>query len=114
MTYKRVIPRDLFNEANLLKCLGRLYIATENFVAVDIVHKAPQQFAIDQDISDGSIYCSTVQIRIKGAIWPHRRALNSREPWPLTISNPDDPDADEIDVFTDDGGLSPEFRALLT
>ena len=28
--------------------------------------------------------------------------------------NPDDPDADEIDVFTDDGSLSPEFRALLT
>lgn len=26
MTYRRVIPRDLFNEADLLKCLGRLYI----------------------------------------------------------------------------------------
>ena len=24
MTYRRVLPRDLFNEAKLLKCLGQL------------------------------------------------------------------------------------------
>lgn len=24
MTYQREIPRDLFNEANLLKCLGQI------------------------------------------------------------------------------------------
>ncbi len=30
MTYKRVIPRDLFNEANLLKCYGALWIALDN------------------------------------------------------------------------------------
>ena len=26
MTYTRVIPRDLFNEGDLLKCYGRLWI----------------------------------------------------------------------------------------
>jgi hypothetical protein len=30
MGYTRVIPRDLFNEANLLKCIGGLYIALEH------------------------------------------------------------------------------------
>lgn len=29
MTYLRVIPRDLFNEAKLLKCLGKLYLEAE-------------------------------------------------------------------------------------
>ena len=27
--YNRVIPRDLFNEANLLKCMGQLYLCLE-------------------------------------------------------------------------------------
>ncbi len=29
--YARVIPRDLFNEANLLKCFGNLYLRLEVF-----------------------------------------------------------------------------------
>ena len=31
MTYRRVIPRDLFNEGNLLKCLGKLYVQAEYY-----------------------------------------------------------------------------------
>ena len=113
MTYRRVIPRDLFNEASLLKCLGRLYIVTENLAAVTIFHSENQPFAIDQDQADGSIWCSTVRIEIKGRRYVHRRPLNSREPWPLYVYPASGDEGDEIDVFDDDGNLSPDFKALI-
>jgi len=35
MSYTRVIPRDLFNEANLLKCYGQIYIEVERMSLPD-------------------------------------------------------------------------------
>lgn len=110
MTYMRVIPRDLFNEASLLKCLGRLYLVTENLAAVRLVHNERQPFDVVQDDADGSICCINVGIVINGKSYSHSRPLNSRDDWPLYISRDDD----EWPVFDDYGNLSPEFKALLT
>ncbi len=57
MAYLRVIPRDLFNEGNLLKCLGRIYINLESLpgISAELVETGGP-FHIEQNEDDGSIY----------------------------------------------------------
>lgn len=128
MTYNRVIPRDLFNEASLLKCLGRMYILLENGT-----HRADMQYAgegdtsagwnIQQNPHTGGIYADNVLLWISGTN-PNRpglqrvayleRPLNSRDPWPLWLERLDGEELDEpIEVFTDAGDFTPEFLALI-
>jgi hypothetical protein len=111
MTYRRVLPRDLFNEANLLKCYAQLWIALENtrpclgrFGEDDV-----SDFNIAQDPSDGSIRVANLTFLLAGR--PRRlfRPLNSREPWPLWLRL----DEDDVRVFDDDGKLSPEMLKVL-
>lgn len=113
MTYRRVIPRDLFNEANLLKCLGALWIALENADGVRFDHD-DRPFLIHQDEADGSTYVVNVRLIIAGRPFDHRRPLNSREPWPLYVRPVGDPDAEDIAVFDEAGVLSADFRALMS
>lgn len=112
MPYIRVIPRDLFNEANLLKCLEQLYIKLESIgfthVAQFGVGDVPY-FKIEQDPSDGSIYVSNLPFLIGNKHYHLSRPLNSRQPWPLYCSRNDD----VIQVFDDDGTLSIEMIRLL-
>lgn len=105
--YFREIPRDLFNEANLLKCLGALYIETENYQHIEISydHKA---FNIAQDPADGSLFCVNVKLLVNGQEIKLFRPLNSRDPYPLFFYDEDDEIAEE--VFTDKGKLSSAFR----
>jgi hypothetical protein len=111
MGYLRVIPRDLFNEASLLKCLGRLAIV------IDTVRGQPAHFAVEsvedfritQDESDGSIYAGALPFVISGKHYHLSRPLNSREPWPLYCSRGDD----VWQVFDDYGRLTKEFSDLL-
>lgn len=56
--YKRVIPRDLFNEAKLLKCVAfiSLLIHDEKIKGLNVNHEySSKGFEIIQDDSDGSI-----------------------------------------------------------
>lgn len=112
MSYKRVIPRDLFNEGNLLKCLGALALAIEGKEGVTLQHGGGE-FDIIQDAGDGSIRVGSVLLLIDGRAYDHKRPLNSREPWPLYVQRRHDHDAEEIEVFDDSGALTPEFVALL-
>ncbi len=115
MSYTREIPRDLFNEASLLKCFGRLYICLESRLGRNITLKhGGEAFDVRQDKSDGSIYLANVTLHIGGQKCELRRPLNSREPWPLWVETiGGDYDFDAIKVFTECGELSPEFLALL-
>lgn len=118
MTYLRVIPRDLFNEANLLKCLGQLWIKTERYQghsprAVLILHTG-NDFNICQDESDGSVHSGAITVLICNRTYDHYRPLNSRNPWPLWLVARNDPDAEHFRAFTDDGELSEEFIELIT
>jgi hypothetical protein len=112
MSYIRVIPRDLFNEANLLKCLGQLYIKIES---VGMTHVAQfgeghlSHFEISQDPSDGSIYVANLPFLIRDKHYHLSRPLNSRQPWPLYLSRDDE----TIPVFDDDGTFSIEMIRLL-
>lgn len=105
MSYQRVLPRDLFNEANLLKCLGRLWMLLDEYdpPGLKAVHDWPNKgFQIHQDPSDGSICCANFKLRNAAGTWvvPFR-PLNSRDAWPLYIQDRDD----EIEVFEENGGL---------
>lgn len=111
MSYQRVIPRDLFNEADLLKCLGKLYLMTEYRTTVRILNSG-RAFDVVQDISDGSIHCSNICIVLNGCVFEHFRPLNSREPWPLRLRRAD-PDAEDFRAFDDQGNLSDEVKGLL-
>ena len=120
MTYRREIPRDLFNEANLLKCLGQLaLIAHDRNRHGFRMTNRPGSFLIEQDEADGSIYCATVHIVIGERLFDHRRPLNSRDPWPLYVRRAfqqgNDPDwlDDDFEAFSEAGDLSDDFRKLV-
>lgn len=129
MTYKRVIPRDLFNEASLLKCLGRIYILLETGT-----HNARLDYAVDegdyreaeqygepapgwnicQNESTGGIYADNVILWIGGKIAYLERPLNSRQDWPLWLERLDGEELEEpVEVFDKAGNFSPEMLALI-
>lgn len=116
MGYLRVIPRDLFNEANLLKCLGTLYILTEGRDDCGFDREDMEHFAIDQDPNTGAIYVEELTFQTRREELALYRPLNSRAPWPLWFCRPyadEDEFADtEGRVFTDEGALSEEFLAV--
>lgn len=113
MTYQRVIPRDLFNEGDLLNCLGRLWIKLDERRdhKAELIHTIGDTFKIEQDPADGSISAVSVVLW-----WPEARGaqlfrpLNAREKWPLWLRHGDE---DDVRVFDLDGELSPEFWALI-
>lgn len=109
MSYQRVCPRDLFNEANLLKCLGRLSLLILDRVApagMELVHQdSVHGFEIEQNPNDGAIYCRNVELFHLGDYFTLMRPLNSREPWPLYFTVDDT----TIYVFTEHGDLSPQL-----
>lgn len=117
MSYLRVIPRDLFNEANLLKCYGRLVILLENLPVGHVGsfgEDAFDVFDIQQNPDDGSLSVANMPLYIGGRPYTLRRPLNSRHPWPLWAELQDNPDGEEeIAVFDDQGDLTAEFSALL-
>lgn len=110
MTYKRVMPRDLFNEANLLKCYGKLWLHLERhpYASLDFTH-GPEEFMIYQ-YPDGDIAVGNVQLVVGGTTVELRRPINSREDWPLYGYHDDH----EYEVFTDAGQLHNDFLALLS
>lgn len=83
--YLRVVPRDLFNEADLLKMLGKvvIFIMDEAKLPWEYVH-TDEPFIIAQDDSDGSIECMNIKFSLVGHEVKFTRPLNSREPWSLT------------------------------
>lgn len=112
-TYQRVIPRDLFNEGNLLKCYGQLYLRLESMNAahVELWHDGGP-FHVMQDESDGSLRLLNVHLLVRGVPHRLRRPLNSRSPYPLWLLVPGLTD-DEISVFNDDGTFTDEMVAFL-
>lgn len=90
MSYLRVLPRDAFNEANLLKCIGKLtLLIEEKTINWRYEFKYPDEgFIIEQDESDGSIFVSNLYFYDEsGEEMGLHRPLNSRESWPLMDKN---------------------------
>jgi hypothetical protein len=121
MTYRRTIPRDLFNEADLLKCYGRLYMALENVRG----HHAKLEsydgggpFLIEQNGADGSISVANVVLTVAREQVLLYRPLNSRSAWPLWVSTESllpTPGAvvEDFKVFDVAGNLSNDMLAFI-
>ena len=114
MSYERVIPRDLFNESKLLKCLGRLCLLIhDERCNLRFDHNTDDYpgFRIEQHDYDGSFYCDNLRFYDH---FGHRlrlsSCLNSKEPYPLLCTTEDD---EEIEVFHDDGELTDEFTQIV-
>lgn len=109
--YTRVLPRDLFNEASLLKCLGRLWILLDKTTdhAAQFDTEDTDDFAIQQDPNSGAIFAANVEFSVRGNRVALSRPLNSRQAWPLYAETEDD----SIAVFDEAGDLSTEMRAFI-
>lgn len=110
MTYQREIPRDLFNEANLLKCYGRLWICLEDMGQDGLLVYDGDQFIVHQNETSGGIYIRNIMLVFKGKVFHLERPLNSREPYPLYLTIDDD---NEIAVFNDDGYFTDDMLRLI-
>lgn len=115
MAYVRVIPRDLFNEANLLKCYGQLYLELEKLGMEDCIHgrgfKHGHPFMVRQDESDGSIFIENIYLVVRDRDRRLYRHLNSRDHYPLYMHMPENDD--DIRVFNEDGSLTEEMIEFL-
>lgn len=118
--YQRVIPRDLFNEAKLLKCLGQLSLIIEDMLdkarqapprGMKLVHNtfSDHGFTINQHDDSGDIYCDNLQLVVDGYEVALAAQLNSKDPYPLIF----DPYGCAARVFTDDGVMTDEFMELI-
>ncbi len=113
MPYTRVLPRDLFNEANLLKCYGRLWICLET--AGSCAHFEAERvpfFKIEQGDS-GELYIANLPLTIGDRDFILFRPLNSRRPWPLYVEDDENPDFERVEVFDDEGNLTAAMRELI-
>lgn len=116
MSYLRVIPRDLFNEGNLLKCYGQLYLNLERMGLEDrLDHECDEDYFQVLQNEDGALSLDNVTLRVTLAESDDEarfyRPLNCRRPFPLYLhhwSNEDD-----IDVFNDDGTFTAEMISFL-
>lgn len=115
MTYKRVSPRDMFNEAKLLKCLGRLYLLYHEemfYKEVTLTHNTEEseRFLIELDENNNSLYCSNLYMRIDNKLCELSTAYNSRLHYPLEMKTPE---GEYIYVFDEEGELTEKAALLL-
>lgn len=115
--YKRVIPRDFFNEAKLLKCLGLLALKIhENKDPItgklnQVLEDEGKGFEICQH-SDGSIGCVNYFLfDNNGTPIYLSSGLNSRLNFPLIYENHDY--SETFFVFDEEGEFTKDFINLI-
>lgn len=109
-TYLRVVPRDFFNEAKLLKCLGRLelLILDNEKPARDFKLTSEfdnEAFNIVQDPNSGSISVSNYHVFVNGEELFLSTPLNSKANYPLIGIYK----GEEYYIFDEQGNFMPNF-----
>lgn len=110
MSYLRVIPRDLFNEAKLLKCFGQLALTVLDGMVPDgigiTIEESGEPFQVElQD--DGYLCISNYQTFVNGQPVLFKTTYNSKSNYPFYCEH----ENGDIEVFTEDGKFSTEFMA---
>lgn len=117
--HRRVIPRDLFNESKLLKCLGQLALHAHDGTTgrgllkhrIDFqLRAAVMGFIVMQDPADGGLYVDNLEFFCHGHRLRFKSGLNAMAPYPLTLESAD---LGPVEVLRDDGSLADEFLAHL-
>jgi len=114
MSYKRVIPRDFYNEAKLLNNMGRLALLINDEIlpkGVRIkIQESGEPFDIERDDLENCLYMVNYSVYINGKRVPMRTNVNSRCNYPLTATI----EEEEIYVFDDNGQFSDDFIQAAT
>jgi hypothetical protein len=118
MSYRKVVPRDLFNESKLLKCLGKVsvMILDGNFSPYGLKDafddEQSDRFLIDLDGESALLYCSNYHVFDKNGVEIELGSrYNSKDPWPLEFI--DRENYVQGEVFNDDGTVTDEFIEFL-
>lgn len=127
MSYQRVLPRDLFNEAKLLKCLGRLVLMIHDGMLPELVFvrnpvDSEEPFEVLQRIDDGALVEDTISFYLSNGSHPlggwHGIArvrfhcpYNSKDNYPLMFQMFGSDD--EGLVFNEDGSFTDEFLTAI-
>lgn len=112
--YKRVLPRDLFNESKLLKCMGKLVIHLENEFRLVPSDDYYPSFDIRMDEDNNTLHLVGVRFTIEGKSFSLDSCgfftpYNSKDQWPLKFHW----DWEDYEVLESNGDLSPEFKTLM-
>lgn len=110
-SYRRVIPRDLFNESKLLKCMGQLSLKIHDGMlpeGMDIeIEDSGQPFDIIQ-LSDGYLTINNYHTYLNNEQVIFKTTYNSKQPYPLFCQI----GYNEYEVFDDNGEFTKEFKAI--
>lgn len=108
MSYTRVIPRDFFNEAKLLKCMGQLALKILDGMLPDglkiEINESGEPFNILLT-DDGRLFISNYETTINDVYVSMSTTYNSKDAFPLVCFHDDD----ETTVFDDNGEFTEEF-----
>lgn len=114
MTYQRVIPRDFFNEAKLLKCMGLLAMKVlDNQLPEGIkigIEDNGESFDIIQMEYCGDITVNNYPVTVNGIELLFASKYNSKSNFPLYCEI----DYEPIIVFNEIGDFSNEFIETFT
>lgn len=113
MSYIRVIPRDFFNEAKLLKCMGLLSLKIlDNKIPIPMrIDEPGQPFNVIQAESDGSLLVENYSLTINGRYYTLSTPYNSKDNYPLEITTHE---SEDIRVFDEDGIFTDDFVDYVT
>lgn len=104
--YLRVTPRDFFNEAKLLKCMGRLCLLIHDELTPVKMTRSEngEPFNIALTMDEFLIVTNT-HIAINGTVCRFKTAYNSKENYPFYVEH------EEIEylVFDEQGEFHKEF-----
>lgn len=109
-TYTRVIPRDFFNEAKLLKCMGLLSLMIlDNKTPCDIrIQEDGEPFQIELT-EDGSLFVANYPVFVKDTLCLFKTTYNSKANYPLICEY----DYCEYRVFDESGNWDEEFLEFI-
>lgn len=113
MQYQRVIPRDFFNEAKLLKCLGHLSLKILDGMLPDGVKIAIEESGKPFEIhltDDGRLFLNDYDVTINDTYVSMSTTYNSKDNYPLVCFHDDV----ETVVFNELGMFTEEFIEFAT
>jgi len=114
-TYQRVIPRDLFNEAKLLKCIGQVVLKIHDRqtpIRMGVIETG-ERFKIEL-LDEGYLFISNLDITILGEKYLFKTTYNSKSNYPLFVEIQEDNGPVDIQVFDENGNFDEEFINYFT
>lgn len=115
MSYERVLPRDLFNEAKLLKCLGRLalLIHDEKLPRLRFEQLETNNLRVELDVAFSELFCPALCLHHGETELELFTPYNNREEYPLYFRVSNEDGIYEGRVFNNDGSVSADLANWL-